>query len=639
MTSHQPAFPNLLSDDDVRLFSAGRHHRLYDKLGAHLGKQGEQNGVYFAVWAPNAERVSVFGDFNAWQSDANPLRLQTSSGIWEGFVPGAGEGAVYKYHIVSQRNGYTVDKADPFGFQHEGAPQTASVVRSLGYAWGDADWMQARGARNSLSSPISVYEAHLGSWARVPDEGNRSLLYLEMADRLVPYVKERGFTHVQFLPVMEHPFFGSWGYQMTGYFAPTSRFGSPAELMSLIDRFHQAGIGVYLDWVPSHFPNDEHALALMDGSPIYEHPDPRRGFHPDWKSCIFDYGRDEVRSFLISSALFWLDKYHADGIRVDAVSSMVYLDYSRPPGEWTPNEHGGRENLEALRFLRELNEAVYLAFPDAQTIAEESTAWPRVSRPTYADGLGFGMKWDMGWMNDTLRYFRHEPVHRKHHHGELTFRQMYAFSENFMLSLSHDEVVYGKGSLLDQMPGDYISRFNNLRLLLGYQFALPGKKLLFMGDEFGQPSEWNHDSQLEWAALEQPMHRGVLRWVDALNRAYVSEPALHQMDCDPAGFEWIEANDAESSVLSFLRRSAANDDALVIVCNFTPVTRNDYRIGVPRDGVWVEVLNSDGEEFGGSGQGNLGRVTASLTPAQGREHSVSLTLPPLSLLVLKSEAH
>ena len=464
-------------------------------------------------------------------------------------------------------------------------------------------------------------------------------MYLEMADRLVPYVKERGFTHVQFLPVMEHPFFGSWGYQMTGYFAPTSRFGSPAELMSLIDRFHQAGIGVYLDWVPSHFPNDEHALALMDGSPIYEHPDPRRGFHPDWKSCIFDYGRDEVRSFLISSALFWLDKYHADGIRVDAVSSMVYLDYSRPPGEWTPNEHGGRENLEALRFLRELNEAVYLAFPDAQTIAEESTAWPRVSRPTYADGLGFGMKWDMGWMNDTLRYFRHEPVHRKHHHGELTFRQMYAFSENFMLSLSHDEVVYGKGSLLDQMPGDYISRFNNLRLLLGYQFALPGKKLLFMGDEFGQPSEWNHDSQLEWAALEQPMHRGVLRWVDALNRAYVSEPALHQMDCDPAGFEWIEANDAESSVLSFLRRSAANDDALVIVCNFTPVTRNDYRIGVPRDGVWVEVLNSDGEEFGGSGQGNLGRVTASLTPAQGREHSVSLTLPPLSLLVLKSEAH
>ena len=500
MTSHQPAFPNLLSDDDVRLFSAGRHHRLYDKLGAHPGKQGEQNGVYFAVWAPNAERVSVFGDFNAWQSDANPLRLQTSSGIWEGFVPGAGEGAVYKYHIVSQRIGYTVDKADPFGFQHEGTPQTASVVRSLGYAWRGADWMQARGARNSLSSPISVYEAHLGSWARVPDEGNRSLLYLEMADRLVPYVKERGFTHVQFLPVMEHPFFGSWGYQMTGYFAPTSRFGSPAELMSLIDRFHQAGIGVYLDWVPSHFPNDEHALAFMDGSPIYEHPDPRRGFHPDWESCIFDYGRDEVRSFLISSALFWLDKYHADGIRVDAVSSMVYLDYSRPPGEWTPNEHGGRENLEALRFLRELNEAVYLAFSDAQTIAEESTAWPRVSRPTYADGLGFGMKWEMGWMNDTLRYFRRETVHRKHHHGELTFRQMYAFSENFMLSLSHDEVVYGKGSLLDQMPGDYISRFDNLRLLLGYQFALPGKKLLFMGDEFGQPSEWNHDSQLDWTS-------------------------------------------------------------------------------------------------------------------------------------------
>ena len=477
--------------------------------------------------------------------------------------------------------------------------------------------MQARGARNSLSSPISVYEAHLGSWARVPDEGNRSLLYLEMADRLVPYVKDRGFTHVQFLPVMEHPFFGSSGYQTTGYFAPTSRYGSPVELMTLIDRFHEAGIGVYLDWVPSHFPNDDYALALMDGSPIYEHPDPRQGFHPDWKSCIFDYGHDEVRSFLVSRALFWLDKYHADGIRVDAVSSMVYLDYSRQPGKWTPNEHGGRENLEALRFLRELNEAVCLAFPDAQTIAEESTAWPRVSRPTYADGLGLGMKWDMGWMNDTLRYFRREPVHRKHHHGELTFRQVYAFSETFMPSLSHDEVVYSKGSLLEQMPGDYMSRFNNLRLLLGYQFALPGKALLFMGDEFGQPSEWNHDSQLEWTGLEHPIHRGVLRWVDALYRAYISEPALHQMDCDPAGFEWIEVNDAEASVLSFLRRSAANDDAPMVVCNFTPVTRNDYRVGVPHDGVWVEVLYSDGQEFGGSGQGNLGRVTASLTPAQG----------------------
>ena len=467
MTSHLPSFPNLPSDYDVRLFSVGFHYRLYHKLGAHLGKQGEQDGVYFAVWAPNAERVSVIGDFNAWQGNANPLLLQTSSGVWKGFVPGPGEGALYKYHIESQRNGYTVDKAAPFGFQHEGAPRTASVVRSLGYAWEDADWMQARGARNSLSSPISVYEAHLGSCGRVPDEGNRSLLYLEMADRLVPYVKERGFTHVHFLPVMEHSFWGSWGYQTTGYFAPTSRFGSPVELMSLIDRFHQAGIGVYLDWVPSHFPNDDYALALIDSSPIYEHPDPRRGFHPNWKSCIFDYGRHEVRSFLVSSALFWLDKCHADGIRVDAVSSMVYLDYSRQPGEWTPNEHGGRENLEALRFLRELNEAAYLAFPDAQTIAEESTAWPRVSRPTYADRLRFGMKWDMGWMNDTLRYFRREPVHRKHHHGELTFRQVYAFSENFMLSLSHDEVVYGKGSLLAQMPGDYISRFNNLRLLLG----------------------------------------------------------------------------------------------------------------------------------------------------------------------------
>ena len=458
-----------------------------------------------------------------------------------------------------------------------------------------------------------------------------------MADRLVPYVKERGFTHVQFLPVMEHPFFGSWGYQATGYFAPTSRFGSPADFMFLIDTFHQAGIGVYVDWAPAHFPTDQHGLSLMDGGPLYEHADPQRGYHPEWNSSIFDYGRGEVRSFLISSALFWLDKYHVDRIRVDAVASMLYLDYSRSHGEWTPNVYGGRENLEAIHFLRELNAAVYLAFPDTQSIAEESTAWPMVSKPVYVGGLGFGLKWDMGWMNDTLQYFHRDPVQRKFHHGELTFRQVYAFSENFMLPLSHDGVVHGKGSLLDKMPGNYRKKFDNLQLLLGYQYALPGKKLLFMGAEFGQPSEWNHDGQLEWSVHEQPNHAGVLRWVSALNRVYVSEPALHQMDCDPAGFEWIEANDAESSILAFLRHSANSNDSVVVVCNFTPAARHGYRVGVPHDGDWLEILNSDAEEFGGNGEGNLGRVTASSEPAQGREHSISLTLPPLSLLVLKAE--
>ena len=632
MTSCSPESPPLMSDKDIQQFKDGQLHNLYEKLGAHPGKQGNHDGVYFAVWAPNAERVSVIGDFNEWQVEANPLSVQTSSGVWEGFVPGVGEGAVYKFNIVSRRYGLSVDKSDPVGFLHEVAPRTASVVQDLAYTWGDANWMQARGAHNSLSSPISVYEAHLGSWARDPEDGNRSLSYVEMADRLVPYVKENGFTHVQFLPVMEHPFFGSWGYQATGYFAPTSRFGSPADFMFLIDTFHQAGIGVYLDWAPAHFPTDRHGLSLMDGGPLYEHADPQRGYHPEWKSSIFDFGRGEVRSFLISSALFWLDKYHVDGIRVDAVSSMVYLDYARSQGEWTPNVNGGRENLEAVHFLRELNTAVYLAFPDAQSIAEESTAWPMVSKPIHVGGLGFGLKWDMGWMNDTLRYFHHDPKYRKFHHGELTFRQVYAFNENFMLPFSHDEMVYGKGSLLEKIPGDSRSKFDNLRLLLGYQYVLPGKKLLFMGAEFGQPSEWNHDGQLEWSVQDQPNHAGVLRWVNALNRLYVSEPALHRMDCDPAGFEWIEATDAESSILAFLRHSADSDDSVVVACNFSQTARRSYRIGVPHDGDWLEIVNSDAEEFGDNGEGNPGRITASPEPAQGREHSISLTLPPLSCL-------
>ncbi len=538
----------LLGDQDLYLFNEGTHSRLYEKLGAHCLPGG---GVYFAVWAPNAQYVSVIADFNEWDKGRHPLRMRGSSGIWEGIVPEAREGAHYKYHIASKHEGYTVDKIDPFGFMHQKPPLKESIVRRLDYDWADAGWMSGRGKRQKLDRAMSIYEMHLGSWARVPEEQNRSLTYREFAPRLADYLVDRAFTHVEFLPVMEHPFYGSWGYQTTGYFAPTSRYGTPQDLMFLIDHLHQRGIGVILDWVPSHFPEDEHGLKYFDGTHLYEHADPRKGFHPDWKSAIFNYGRNEVRAFLLSSAIFWLDKYHVDGLRVDAVASMLYLDYGRKDGEWIPNSFGGKENVEAIEFLRQMNREIYSQFPDVQTIAEESTSWPMVSRPLHIGGLGFGYKWDMGWMNDTLRYFKDDPIHRRYHHNFLTFRSMYQYAENYVLPLSHDEVVHLKGSLLSRMPGDPWQKFANLRLLLLNQWTQPGKKLLFMGGEFGQWSEWNHDASLDWNLLSWDSHRGVQKLVDDLNRLYQKEPALHEGDCEPFGFEWIDANNNEQSVTAF----------------------------------------------------------------------------------------
>jgi 1,4-alpha-glucan branching enzyme len=638
-TKEKQASPpvTLLTDDDLYLFNEGSHFRLYQKLGAHPMTASGQNGTYFAVWATDARGVTVTGDFNGWDRNSHPLSPKGNSGIWEGFIPGISAGAVYKYHIASKYRGYRVDKADPLAFCTETPPKTASVVWSLEYDWGDHEWMQTRHEHNRLDTPISIYEVHLGSWRRLPDEGNRSLTYRELAPQLAEYIRSMGFTHVEFLPVMEHPFFGSWGYQTTGYFAPTSRFGTPQDLMYLIDYLHQHGIGVILDWVPSHFPNDEHGLGFFDGTHLYEHADPRRGFHPDWKSCIFNYGRSEVQSFLLSSALFWLDKYHVDGLRVDAVASMLYLDYSRKEGQWIPNKYGGRENLEAIDFLRRLNEEVYTKYPDVQTFAEESTAWPMVSRPPYLGGLGFGLKWDMGWMHDTLQYMSHDPIHRKYHHNNLTFRMLYAFNENFVLPLSHDEVVYGKGSLLSKMPGDEWQKFANLRLLLGYMYTQPGKKLLFMGSEIGQWREWDHDSSPDWHFLEYQRHAEVAKWLQALNHLYRSEPVLHEFDCEPAGFEWIDASDALQSVISFVRKGRSTEDILLVVGNFTPITHSDYRVGVPRAGFWKELLNSDAREFGGSGQGNPARVRASRKSAHGRSNSLKITLPPLSIVCFKSQ--
>ncbi|MCM8748604.1 1,4-alpha-glucan branching protein GlgB [Thermomicrobiaceae bacterium CFH 74404] len=625
----------LLTDDDLYLFNEGSWLRAYEKLGAHLVQSGDERGVYFAVWAPNARSVSVIGDFNGWTPDRHPLQPRGSSGIWEGFVPGLDVGTLYKYHIRSHYHGYQVQKADPYGFFHETPPRTASIVWDLDYQWGDQEWMAARRARNAFDAPISIYEVHLGSWMRVPEEGNRWLTYRELAPRLAEHVTRLGFTHVEFLPVMEHPFYGSWGYQITGYFAPTSRYGTPQDFMYLIDYLHQHGIGVILDWVPSHFPNDEHGLIYFDGTHLYEHADPRKGFHPDWRSAIFNYGRNEVRTFLLSSALFWLDRYHADGLRVDAVASMLYLDYSRGPGEWIPNEYGGRENLEAIAFLRRLNEEVYRHYPDVHTIAEESTAWPMVSRPTYVGGLGFGMKWDMGWMHDTLFYMSRDPIYRKYHHGQLTFRMIYAFNENFVLPLSHDEVVHGKGSLLAKMPGDDWQKFANLRVLYGYQYTQPGKKLLFMGAEIGQWREWNHESSLDWHLLAYEPHQGIERWLEDLNRLVREEPALHELDFHPDGFQWIDCNDAENSVLSYLRLAKTPGQELLVCCNFTPVPRQNYRVGAPREGFWREILNSDAGEYGGSGWGNLGGVEAVPIPWHGRPYSLNLTLPPLAIIVLK----
>ena len=628
---------SLLSQQDIYLFNEGRNFRAYNKLGAHLTNAGDEKGTSFSVWAPNARQVSVIGNFNRWDPAAHPLYPRGSSGIWEGFLPGVNKGDLYKFHIRSQHHGYVADKADPFGIWQEKPPRTASVVWDLEYQWSDNEWMRKRRERNSLHSPIAIYEVHLGSWMRVPEEQNRPLTYREIAPRLAEYVQRLGFTHVEFLPVMEHPFYGSWGYQTTGYFAPTARYGTPQDFMYLVDYLHQHGIGVILDWVPSHFPSDAHGLAYFDGTHLFEHADTRKGFHPDWKTHIFNYGRSEVRSFLLSSAMFWLDKYHADGLRVDAVASMLYLDYSRNPGEWLPNQYGGRENLEAIDFLRQFNQEAYSEHLDIQTFAEESTAWPMVSRPTYVGGLGFGFKWDMGWMHDTLEYFKQDPIHRKYHHDKLTFRMLYGFTENFVLPLSHDEVVHGKGSLIGKMPGDEWQRFANLRLLFGYMYAQPGKKLLFMGAEWGQVREWTHDASLEWHVLQYPVHRGVQKWVEQLNRVYREQPALHELDNDPAGFEWIDCNDYSGSTISLLRKGSSPNQRIVVISNFTPVPRLNYRLGVPSGGFWRELLNSDSGDYGGSNMGNAGGVQAQAIPTHGRPYSITLTLPPLAALFLKAE--
>jgi 1,4-alpha-glucan branching enzyme len=629
---------SLLTDWDLHLFNEGTHHKLWEKLGNHI----VPGGVMFGVWAPNADSVSVVGDFNNWDRDANPMHARGASGIWEAFVPGLARGATYKYHVVSRFNDFRVDKADPFAVHQETPPATASKVWDLEYEWEDEEWMKTRGARNAYDAPMSIYEVHLGSWTRKPAESGeewRSLSYREIAEPLAAYVKKMNFTHIELMPVQEHPFYGSWGYQGTGYFAPTSRFGTPQDFKYLIDVLHQNGIAVILDWVPSHFPTDEHGLAYFDGTHLYEHSDPRKGFHPDWGSLIFNYGRNEVRAFLLSSALYWLDEYHIDGLRVDAVASMLYLDYSRKQGEWIPNEFGGRENVEAISFLRRLNEDVYKVHPDVQVIAEESTAWPMVSRPTYVGGLGFGMKWDMGWMHDTLRYFSKDPVHRKFHHNDLTFRMMYAFTENFVLPLSHDEVVHGKGSLLGKMPGDEWQRFANLRLLYAHMYANPGKKLLFMGGDIGQYREWNHDRGLDWHLLEQPRHAGLNRWLEDLNKAYRDIPAMHELDMSPDGFEWIDCCDTENSIVSLTRRSKSKpDEQVVVVLNFTPLPRHNYQLGVPHGGHWREALNSDATLYGGSGQGNMGGVDASPIPLHGRRWSVTVTVPPLGAVFLVSDA-
>ncbi len=626
---------SLLTEADIYLFRQGNHFRLYEKLGAHLYTHKELEGTYFAVWAPNARQVSVIGNFNGWNNQAHPLRVrQDGSGIWEGFIPGIGNGEIYKYAVFSNYNGYYAAKKDPFAFFSEIPPQTASVVWDLTHTWGDRTWLKNRHRQNALNAPISVYEVHLGSWRAVGQESGRKPTYSETADDLVRYMKEMNYTHVEFLPVMEHPFYGSWGYQTIGYFAATSRYGTPQDLMYLIEKLHQAEIGVILDWVPSHFVSDGHGLVYFDGTHLYEHADRRKGFHPDWKSYIFNYGRNEIRSFLISSALFWFDVYHVDGLRVDGVASMLYLDYSRGDGEWIPNEYGGRENIEAINFLRRLNEAVYENYPDSQMIAEESTAWGGVSRPTSSGGLGFGMKWNMGWMHDVLSYFSQDPLYRTYHHNQLTFSMLYAFTENFMLSFSHDEVVHGKGSLSGKMPGDDWQKFANMRLLYGYMYGHPGKKLMFMGQEFGQRAEWNHESFLEWYVLEYDVHKNLKRWVGELNAFYKREPALYENDFHPEGFQWVSCDDAQRSVLSFIRKPLSDSPPVLVVCNFTPVPHSGYTLSVPFAGYWREVLNSDAKEYGGSGMGNLGGVEA-VPPQADNGYRLSVVLPPLAAVFFK----
>ncbi|MEX2303353.1 MAG: 1,4-alpha-glucan branching protein GlgB [Bryobacterales bacterium] len=629
----------LLSDYDLHLLAEGTHYRTYEKLGAHIKSVNGSVGTHFAVWAPNAERVSVIGDFNGWDPDVHRMSLRPEAGVWETFLPGVSGGALYKYRVYSRYNAYVADKADPYGFAAEIRPLKASRVWDIdNYEWKDAEWMAGRGRRHAVDAPISVYEVHLGSWRRNPDEGNRWLTYRESAHELADYVGHMGFTHIELMPVSEHPFDGSWGYQTVGYFAPSSRFGSPDEFMYLVDLLHQRGIGVIIDWVPAHFPTDEHGLGYFDGTHLFEHADPRQGKHPDWDTLVFNFGRREVTNFLISNALFWLEKYHIDGLRVDAVASMLYLDYARSEGEWIPNQYGGKENIEAIDFLRRFNERVYEEHPDVMTIAEESTSWPMVSRPTYLGGLGFGYKWNMGWMHDMLDYMSQDPVHRSYHQDRITFSMLYAFTENFTLPFSHDEVVHMKGSMISKMPGDDWQKFANLRLLYGYMTGHPGKKLLFMGCEIGQWNEWNHDGSIEWHLLEYPLHQGLQRWVRDLNTFYRGTPAVHEVEFDYRGFEWIDCNDRATSAITFLRRGHDPDDIAVFACNFTPVPRHNYRIGVPRGGWYKEVLNSDAAIYAGSGQGNAGGAEAAPAPMHGRTHSLTVTLPPLSMVVFKPEA-
>jgi 1,4-alpha-glucan branching enzyme len=630
------AFPYLLSEFDLHLMGEGRHYDTYEKLGAHLKSLEGVRGVHFAVWAPSAKRVSVVGDFNRWDGRVNPMRPRGASGIWELFLPDLSEGAIYKYEIIGPQGHMLPLKADPYAFRSELRPNTGSVVADLeAYQWNDDEWMSRRPQRNWFESPITVYEVHLGSWRRIPEDNHRWLTYRELGDQLIPYVKDLGYTHIELLPIMEHPYDGSWGYQTIGYFSATSRYGTPTEFMNFVDRCHQAGLGVFLDWTPAHFPRDTHGLAQFDGTHLYEHADPRQGTHPDWGTLVYNYGRNEVQNYLISNALFWLDKYHIDGLRVDAVASMLYLDYSRQPGEWIPNEFGGRENLHAIAFIKRMNEVAHGRFPGILTIAEESTSWPAVSRPTYLGGLGFSLKWNMGWMNDTLTYFSKNPIHRKYEHNKLTFSMLYAFTENFLLPFSHDEVVHGKNSLLHKMPGDMWQQFANLRTVLAYQCAHPGKKLLFMGQEIGQRSEWWEGASLDWHLLEYDFHRGVQKLVRELNHLILKEPALYEIDFNWQGFEWIDANDSDNSVFAFLRRGKKSDDLLVIVLNCTPVVREGYRLGVPQPGYYEEILNTDAAGYGGSNVGNLGGQNATNQPSQGRMHSLCLTLPPLAAIFLK----